>query len=68
MLFEMRNNLQVNEKSSELTKWLAFNGYDTVEKFKQLERSDFNRVLTFSGKRKNRRFCCIGLDLDQLTD
>lgn len=48
MLFEMRNNMRVDSNTSELKKWLIWNGKDTVDKFKEFERGGFNQVLTFS--------------------
>ena len=49
MLFDMRNNLDSHEKTSELKRWLVLNGRDTVEKFKEFEKNNFKKVLKFSG-------------------
>ena len=52
MLYDMRNNLgsPTDINMSELTKWLVWNGKETVEKYKEFEKSDFNKALSFSGK------------------
>ncbi len=42
----MRHNMEENhldQDSSELRKWLRINGKDTVEKFKELEESNFKK-------------------------
>jgi hypothetical protein len=50
MLFENRAKLDtIKDSSSELKKWLYLNGSDTVDKFKQFEKNDFNKSLMFSG-------------------
>ena len=52
----MRHNMEENhldQDNSELRKWLRINGKDTVEKFKELEESNFKKVLTFSGTTTN---------------
>lgn len=56
LLYSMRHDLDSNNldaENSELKKWLRINGRDTVEKFLELEQSDFKKVLTFSGKYMN---------------
>ncbi len=55
----MRHNMEENhldQDNSELRKWLRINGKDTVEMFKELEESNFKKVLTFSGTKTNLEF------------
>ena len=49
LLYERRNNLEdaANDKS-QLMKWLLLNGKDSVEKFKDFEKSGYKKMLTFS--------------------
>ena len=52
LLFSMRKDIEENRvenDNSELKKWLRLNGKDTVYKFLELEKSNFKKVLTFSG-------------------
>ncbi|CAF0950609.1 unnamed protein product, partial [Brachionus calyciflorus] len=50
MLFDMKDNLEEHESNnpSALKKWLILNGKDSVVKYKEFEKSGFNKCLTFS--------------------
>ena len=51
MLYDMKDTLEsvsVQEKS-ELKKWLALNGSDTVKKFRLYEKQGPEKPLVFSG-------------------
>jgi hypothetical protein len=42
------NETAKNEKESVLKEWLMANSLPTIQKFAELEKSDFNKRLTFS--------------------
>jgi hypothetical protein len=49
LLYDMRNNIDdpVNT-NSQLKKWLLLNGKDTIEKYKEFEKSGYKKMLSFS--------------------
>jgi hypothetical protein len=52
MLFETinrQNNDDSDDESSALRTWMKLNGGDTIEKWKEFEKSDYKKCLTFSG-------------------
>jgi hypothetical protein len=61
MLFETinrQNNDDSDDESSALRTWMKLNGGDTIEKWKEFEKSDYKKCLTFSGI-----FCFIILSI-----
>lgn len=51
----MKDDLESHaaDNTSALKKWLILNGKDSVVKFKEFERSGFNKCLTFSEGNSN---------------
>jgi hypothetical protein len=50
MLFEHINvDFDPEDESSALKTWMKLNGGDTIEKWKEFEKSDYKKCLTFSG-------------------
>ena len=52
MLFDQinkQNNDDSDDESSALRTWMKLNGGDTIEKWKEFEKSDYKKCLTFSG-------------------
>ena len=40
----------LEDDSSALSTWMKLNGGDTIEKWKEFEKSGYKKCLTFSGK------------------
>ena len=51
MLFELKDKPEddLDDDSSALRTWMKLNGGDTIEKWKEFEKSDYKKCLTFSG-------------------
>ena len=51
MLFDQKDTFseKPDDDSSALSNWMRINGKDTLEKWKEFEKSGFNKCLTFSG-------------------